>query len=343
MSAVDQYLAARSLQITSPNGGRPTFRTVDQFNQTYWGGLDAAIYFDDLYIGDVVALHYEEQEAVYPLMGYADFVKRGSLHGARRVMGQFTINFQQALMMYLILEHIRAGGGSVNAAETIRPVQLTPTSKPQATKAAVQSAVHMLAPEAVTRLTELSAEDSRHLIVPTHQRLTSAIKKVKATNLDHVASNAARLKEQFGWAKPNALPYKGKGATLLSAVQNSLAMQSFQSKYDMPDGFTIGIVFGDTNLNDYKGVYQGPSSVLVPTDFDEAYFKAAAHMENNDVTAALSTMPPATVLQITAVDITGHGMTIDDSGRPLLQTYSFLAADITTTENNSFQPNTRKV
>ena len=336
MSAVDQYLAARSLQIASPNGGRPTFRTVNQYNQTYWGGLDAAIYFDDLYIGDVVALHYEEQEAVYPLMGYADFVKRGSLHGARRVMGQFTINFQQALMMYLILEHIRAGGGEVAQAETFtrvdsKPVQLTPTSNPQSTHAAVHSAINMLSPEAVTRLTELSVEDTRHTPTPLHQKMVSAIKKVKATSIDHIASNSARLKEQFNWAKPGAPAINGRGATLLNAVQNSLSSQGFQSKYDMPDGFTIGIVLGETNLNEYKGVFQALSSVLVPTDFDEAYFKAAAHMDNSDVAAALEAMPPATVLQITGVDITGHGMTIDDSGRPLLQTYSFIASDITTT------------
>lgn len=335
MSAVDQYLAARSLQIASPDGGRPTFRTVNQYNQTYWGGLDAAIYFDDLYIGEVIALHYEEQEAVYPLMGYSDFVKRGSIHGARRVMGQFTINFQQALMMYLILEHIRAGGSSDPQAESFtgvgeRPVHLTPTSGPQSAKSAIQSATKLLTPEAVTRMTELSIEDTIPRIVPIQQKMASAVRKVKATSLTQVTSNAERLKEQFNWAKSKPLPFNGRGSTLMAAVLNSLSAQGFQSKYDVLDGFTIGIVLGDTNLNDYKAVFQAPSSVLVPTDFDDAYFKAAAHIGESDVAAALSAMPPATVLQITGVDITGHGMTIDDTGRPLLQTYSFIASDITT-------------
>lgn len=336
MSAVDQYLASRSLQVASSDGGRPTFRTLNQYNQTYWGGLDAAIYFDDLYIGEVIALHYEEQESVYPLFGYSDFVKRGTIHGARRVMGQFTINFQQALMMYLILEHIRAGGGTEAELESFipvrdSPVKLTSTSVPQNSKAAIASGVNMLAPEAVSRLSELSAYDYGSENAQS-TRMTSAIRKVKSATLNNIASNAQRLKEQFKWTAPgySGIDANNPGATIMQAVQNSIYAQGYQSKYETESGFTIGIVLGETDLNKYEGTYRGTSSVLIPTDFDEAYFKAAAHMDKSDVAAALQEMPPATVLQITGVDITGHGMTIDDSGRPLLQTYSFIASDITT-------------
>jgi hypothetical protein len=341
MSAVDQYLASRSLQVASSNGGRPTFQTINQFNQTYWSGLDAAIYFDDLYIGEMVALHYEEQEAVYPLFGYADYVKRGSIHGQRRVMGQFTINFQQALMMYLILEHIRAGGGTLNKAESIIPVPKagTPASAP---KAQMQQAITMLAPEAVTRMSELSVATPTgnpvlsagltQIFNPGAMKMADVIKKVKQATLSTVASSADRLKKQFNWAQENPTPLTGPGASLLTAVQNSLAAQAFQSKYDTVNGFKIGIVLGETDLKQYQGTYRTPSSVLVPTDFDDAYFQAAAHVDSKDVASALQSLPPATVLTITDVDITGHGMTIDDSGRPLLQTYSFIGGDVTTSQ-----------
>lgn len=336
MSAIDQYLAGRSLQIASPNGGRPTFRTVNQFNQTYWNGLDAAIYFDDLYIGEVIALHYEEQEAVYPLFSYADYVKRGAIHGARRVMGQFTLNFQQALMMYLVLEHLRNGNGTLApeerfiAAKNFKPVQLTPSSPPQGSAAAKATAVGLLTPEAVSRMSELTAGEDP---APKAQLMTKAVHAVKGHKLKHITLNAQRLREQFRWANP-VLPVLDKpGATLLTAVQNSLAAQGFQSKYDVFSGFTIGIVLGETDLNKYQRTFNTPSSVLVPTDFDDAYFQAAAHLDKSDVAGLLRELPPATVTQITGVDVTGHGMSYDDSGRPLLQTYSFIASDVTTPQN----------
>ena len=188
----------------------------------------------------------------------------------------------------------------------------------------------MLSPEAVTRLSEISVYDAHtHSVTPT--KMASAVRKVKSATLSNVASNAARLKETFNWTQPGyaGLSANTPGATLMSAVQNSLSAQGYQSKYDVPSGFTIGIVLGETDLNKYEGVYGTGSSVLVPTDFDESYYQAAAKLDKSDVAALLQALPPATVLQITGVDITGHGMTIDDTGRPLLQTYSFVASDVT--------------
>ncbi len=40
-------------------------------------------------------------------------------------------------------------------------------------------------------------------------------------------------------------------------------------------------------------------------------------------------MPPYTTETIVGVEVTSFGKAIDDSGRPILQTYSFIAADVT--------------
>lgn len=90
---------------TRVDGGN-RWRTVDEFFQTYWSGLDCKIYADDVWLDDIIQLSWDLQEAVMPVFGYADYTARTFLRGARQVKGTFTINFKRAGYIYQLLQEL---------------------------------------------------------------------------------------------------------------------------------------------------------------------------------------------------------------------------------------------
>jgi hypothetical protein len=79
--------------------------TIDNgIKQTrYFAGTDAEIYFDEIYIDEVVQIQYQIQQNTMPLFGYNSYVYDQIARGSRVINGSFTINFTQANYLYDVL------------------------------------------------------------------------------------------------------------------------------------------------------------------------------------------------------------------------------------------------
>lgn len=88
--------------------GRDTWRVVDQFESTYFNGLDIRIYFNQVRIDDVVGLNYEIREQVLPIYGYASYTVDRYLRGQRIIEGTFTIFFKQPFELIHRIRSLRS-------------------------------------------------------------------------------------------------------------------------------------------------------------------------------------------------------------------------------------------
>jgi len=87
----------------------------------YFSGRDAAVYFGDQFIDEIVSIHFAVQEAVLPYYGYASRIWAGIIRGQRQIAGSFTINFKDAGYLYLVLR--RLGSAQPAAAKAQPPAQ----------------------------------------------------------------------------------------------------------------------------------------------------------------------------------------------------------------------------
>lgn len=87
--------------------GEPQWRVVDKAFNTYYSGLDAKIYFGGVWVDEIVTIGYGMQEAVVPHFGYADYTFRRASHGQRQVQGQFTVNFKSGTYILEVLDFVR--------------------------------------------------------------------------------------------------------------------------------------------------------------------------------------------------------------------------------------------
>ena len=83
---------------------------INQNNQQvrYFSGIDAEIYFGDVYVDETVAINFTVQQQVLPLYGYNSYIYDDISLGSRLVQGQFTINFTSAGYMYNVLDTLVA-------------------------------------------------------------------------------------------------------------------------------------------------------------------------------------------------------------------------------------------
>lgn len=70
----------------------------------YFSGIDAEIYFEDVYIDETVQIAFNVQQQALPLYGYNSYVYDDIALGSRIVNGQFTINFTRSNYMYQVLD-----------------------------------------------------------------------------------------------------------------------------------------------------------------------------------------------------------------------------------------------
>jgi len=69
----------------------------------YFSGTDAEIYFDEIYIDEVVQIQFQMQQNTLPLFGYNSYVYDQVARGSRIINGSFTINFTKANYLYDVL------------------------------------------------------------------------------------------------------------------------------------------------------------------------------------------------------------------------------------------------
>lgn len=87
----------------------------------YFSGIDAEIYFEDVFIDETVQIAFNVQQQAMPLYGYNSFVYDDLALGARMISGQFTINFTKASYMYQVLDTL-AGMKNNNAISKVKNI-----------------------------------------------------------------------------------------------------------------------------------------------------------------------------------------------------------------------------
>jgi hypothetical protein len=232
---------------------------VDQFNSSYWSGLDLNIFFNEIYIDDIVQIQYQITENVMPLMSWGDYTVRYMAHGFRIIQGSFGINFKNSAYMQSVLKFLASGNApGTNSPET-----------PSTLRAGIA--------------------------VP--QTLNGILGMVKGRNINGVdvdaLSQVAAANQESFWG---------------SAI-NTSAAPGFNSKSNFPmfyggrNGFSIIIRFGETDYGkDERITYGKYGSASPPSEV-------------------------GTILSLTGVHINGVGVAVDDSGRPIMEVYSFMAKD----------------
>lgn len=79
---------------------------VDEFNQSYYSGLDVSVYFGGIFIEEITQLQFQEIEQVRPIYSYASYTPTVITHGTRLTQGSFVLNFKDASYMNALLTQI---------------------------------------------------------------------------------------------------------------------------------------------------------------------------------------------------------------------------------------------
>lgn len=247
--------------------GEQLWKTVDEYYQTYWSGLDARVYAGNVLLDEIVALQYELQEAVLPVFSYASYTFTDALHGARRIQGMFTMNFKREGYLFELLRQLEKRTSVVGGNETNAP------------------------DESAFRL----------------------------------ASRGNATVEDF-----TALVNKGTA----HSERNKLTPESVQRLKDVSSAFEEAI-WGRVEIPKALDPRTTPSRARFETaqDFDlHIHFGSREPLLNETDRRARKAAPDedlvvATYTRLVGVHLTGVGRVLDDSGRPIMESYSFIAKD----------------
>ena len=266
------------LRNTRSQDGEHVWKTVDAGGGTYWSGLDAKVYANDVFLDDLVTLQYEVQEAVLPIYSYADYTFRSLARGARRVQGAFVINFRRDAYLFELLRLL---------------------SKPVTTNTAAKKAEDTRA-RALAQTGTATAEDFLGLVSPGGKETSSGKFAV-----DHEL--VRRAHKEFAEALWGTKTLTGPLTPVQQDVINRMGRN--RPRFEVPGGFDLRIAFGSANQSLEPG--------------------AERQMQNNgEFHNVPSSAQVRTSSRIVGVELTGITKVLDDSGRPVLETYSFLANDV---------------
>lgn len=272
---------------TQSRDGDTVWKTVDQFYQTYWSGLDCRIFANQVLIGEIIELQWSLQEAVAPLFGYHDYVYSTIMHGARRVNGAFKINFVREAYLFELLSTLNT---KPSIGDTGQPTSLRRTD---AFEAAVDGRAD------ISYLLGLASADGT---TPTDN---SGRPRLSKDQFNRVANDFE--KAIWGKQSPND-PTTINNNRVRSTVKNLLEeTSSKKARFELDNRFDLRIIFGS--------VEPGPA---------QQQQLAGLAGRNKEKTV----IPVATNTTLTGVAITGNERVIDDSGRPIMEAYQFIARDV---------------
>jgi len=242
---------------------------VDEFNSAYWSGLDVRIYFNGIYIDEVVNIQFQVSENVIPIYGYGDYEMRSILRGSKSVQGAFSINFKRSgYLLQVAREVANPESGLIpthKGEEQFRKSLLDDRTIEQYLKVLMSS--------------KTSSGSSSGSIAGKINSNDSLI------NLELLDSIAKRQSEKF-WGKIEA------DVTSVNPPKNAPLIST-------ASGFSIIIRYGE------------------PVGLETSQIQ-------NDVFYRY----PGTVEIIRGVVLTGMNKSIDDSGRNILEVYSFIGSNL---------------
>jgi hypothetical protein len=264
--------------------GSRSWKTTDQFFSTYWGGLDARIYANDVLMDEILVLQYTVQEAVMPLFSYADYTFGSVMHGARRVQGSFTINYKRESYLFELLRTL--------AHETFvaRPTPYNSEAY-RIARGGAATLEHFIA---------LAASDGNT------EKDESGRIKVDPELLNRVASDF----ERAIWGQDSLTPADGTSSVNQVVTEALHSTSRSGPRFEVPGRFDLNIHFGSSQRMPFQKTRIVGFNDVQPVD-------------NSQVDVAVQTN-----LRILDVALTGVEKTVDDSGRPVLENYTFIARDV---------------
>lgn len=85
------------------------WKLIDSFNSTYWNGLDAKVYINNILLDEQIQVSYSIMEQVRPYYAYSSYVVDRMHHGARIIQGEITSNFKKDGFLFALLDILRKG------------------------------------------------------------------------------------------------------------------------------------------------------------------------------------------------------------------------------------------
>lgn len=77
-----------------------------RFNEEYFSGQDARIYFGNTFVDEIVAFQFALQTNVAPIFGYASYTYDRMAVGSRQISGTFRINFKESYYLHFITNRL---------------------------------------------------------------------------------------------------------------------------------------------------------------------------------------------------------------------------------------------
>lgn len=111
------YNINKNIQIHHPRqqslNNKATFANIfedgDGHKKRYFSGIDAEIYFDDIFIDDIIRIQFSVEQLGSAIYGYNSYVYDVMVLGARIINGEFEINFTKAAYLYEVLNSLNGG------------------------------------------------------------------------------------------------------------------------------------------------------------------------------------------------------------------------------------------
>ena len=256
------------------------WKTVDQYYQTYWSGLDARIYANDVLIDEILSLQFQLQEAVAPLFSYASYTYDTLMHGARRVTGAFSINFKRESYIYELLRLLRK-------------------AKPGNDRVLLQR------DSEARRIAESGTATVEDFTALAAGGGNTKIDKAGRVQFDPALFNEiAQDFEDAIWRRPDPKEQNTAVSRLVDTLSDSARLD--RPKFEVDRRFNLEIQFSSTGLAESKKrkVAGGPEP-----------------LGNTQIPVTTSTV-------LLGVALTGVERSLDDSGRPIMETYTFIARDV---------------
>ena len=299
----------------------PEARILETGGGDYYSGQDAAIWLGEgpeaIFLGHAVGLEYSLQEMVLPLFAYGDYTMRRRAHGMRIVHGSLSLMFQQTALMYMLLEEL-TGTVPPGTSNTSFVGEHVP-----ALGSILQSASALKAV-----LGSIDPPKARHLLAGLSTQVKAAANPTDYaahSSALRAAVNAKKAAWQTGAAKTSS------AHAPLSKLQSQLQgrLSPLYSRFETaPEGFTITIDLGKPPTPTAP-IRKPEDPFALPLSYAQAAEPMRAAAPGHTFTQrALGASPSWTTRRIIGVSLTGVQQVVDDSGRPLLENYSFLASDL---------------
>lgn len=256
---------------------REEYKIVDQFDSSYWTGLNMDVYLGRVHAPEVIQISYQVVETVKPYWGYASYVPHRLHHGSRVVQGELSMNFKRFGYMFSLIRVLK---------------------EKEDQRAAVKESS-----------SETLGSDGTWYSNPV----------VFANQPWGPDSNTSFSTEQFnGDQLAKYVKDRKRTQFLTESNVNSYAPRVARNAgmYEVaPEGFNLSIVFG--------GNIPQPVALRFVSD-SEMYTAESGVVQESSIDPHII----GTGLMLVGVSIMANPVTINDDGRPVMETYSFMARDV---------------